>query len=258
MLTQGWRRFEWKDILSNKPALFNFLPETYGHIITGKIVNATTNAPAAGIITYFGVPGKRVQLFVSKSDSLGNLLFNTKDLYGDEIVVGPNTQLDSIYRVDISNPFSEQYSKRQLPSIDIRPAMQDAIEKQNLGMQVQNIYTGNKTRQFYRAEEDSSGFFKKPVKTYLLDDYTRFTTMEEVLREYVREVYIVQPQKKFHIKVLGEQSILDGDPPRVNRWHPGEFNMDKVMAIDPLLAIKKISGSSAKLFLRAFGPAGNI
>jgi hypothetical protein len=238
MLTQGWRRFEWKNILTNKPALFSFLPETYGHLITGKIVNATTNAPAAGIITYLGVPGKRVQLFVSKSDSLGNLLFNTKDFYGDEIVVQPNTQLDSIYRIDISNPFSEQYSKRPLPPITVRPDMQEAIETQNLGMQVQNIYSGKKIRQFYEPDENSSGFYKNPIKTYLLDDYTRFTTMEEVLREYVKEVNIVKRQKRFHIKVLGEQSILNGDPLVLIDGIP-EFNIDKVLAIDPLL-IKKL------------------
>jgi hypothetical protein len=238
MLTQGWRRFEWKTILTNKPASFSFLPETYGHLITGKIVNATTNAPASGIIAYVGIPGKRVQLFVSKSDSSGNLLFNTKDFYGDEIVVQPNTQLDSIYRIDISDPFSEQYSKRPFPPIDIKPDMQEAIENQNLGMQVQNIYSGKRIRQFYEPVENASGFYNKPIKTYLLDDYTRFTTMEEVLREYVKEVNVVQRQKRFHIKVLGEQSILDGDPLVLIDGVP-EFNMDKVMAIDPLL-IKKL------------------
>jgi hypothetical protein len=239
MLTQGWRRFEWKNVLSNKPASFSFLPETYGHLVMGKIVNAATNAPASGIITYLGVPGKRTQLFVSKSDSSGNLLFNTKDFYGDEIVVQPNTPLDSIYRIDISNPFSEQYSKRQVPLIAISTGMQETIEERNLGMQVQNIYSGNKIKQFYEPAENNSGFYKKPANSYLLDDYTRFTTMEEVLREYIKEVNIVQRQKRFHIKVLGERAFLDGDPLVLFDGIP-QFNMDKVMAVDPLL-IKKLA-----------------
>ena len=69
MLTQGWRRFQWTEVLKSKPAAFSFLPEYNGHIITGKIVNPATNTPANEIVAYFGVPGKRVQLFTAKSDS---------------------------------------------------------------------------------------------------------------------------------------------------------------------------------------------
>ena len=234
MLTQGWRGFEWGDILSNKTAAFSFLPETYGHLVTGKIVNASTNAPASGIVAYLAVPGKRVQVFASKSDSLGWLLFNTKDLYGDEIVVQPNTQVDSTYRIDIVKPFSEQYSKTPLPFFNIGAEMQGAIEKQNLGMQVQNIYSGNKIRQLYAPVLDSSGFYKQPINTYKLDDYTRFTTMEEVLREYVREVNVFREQKHFHLKVAGDNGFLVGDPLVLVDGLP-VFDMDKVIAIDPLL-----------------------
>ena len=116
MLTQGWRRFEWSNILNNKTPAFNFLPETYGHIVTGKIVNATTNASASGVIAYLGVPGKRVQLFAAKSDSTGSLLFNTKDMYGQEIVVQPNSLADSTYRIDMQSPFYPTSSIRRLHS----------------------------------------------------------------------------------------------------------------------------------------------
>lgn len=238
MLTQGWRRFEWKNVLTNNAPAFNFLPETYGHIITGKIFNTITNEPASGIIAYLGVPGKRVQLFASSSDSLGRLLFNTRDLYGNEIVVETDTQIDSTYRIDISKPFSEQYSKTPVPLFNVRADMQETLEKQNLGMLVQNIYSGNKIRQFDEPALNSFGFFKRPDKSYLLDDYTRFVTMEEVLREYIREVNVFREQKRFHLKVVGEQEFLKGDPLVLIDGIP-QFNMDKVMAVDPL-SIKRL------------------
>ena len=249
MLTQGWRRFEWNNILNNKPVSVNFLPETYGHIVTGKIVNNSTNTPASGIITYLGVPGKRVQLFIAKSDSTGQLLFNTKDLYAGEIFVQPNTQLDSIYRIDIQSPFSEQYSQTPVPVFTINPEMQEAFEKRNVEMQVQNIYAGDRTKQFFEPATDSSGFFKKPVNSYLLDNYTRFTTMEEVLREYVREVNLVKHQGKFHIKVLGENRFLDDTLVLVDGIPV--FDADRLMNIDPLL-IKKLEIVPQKYY---YGPA---
>lgn len=251
MLTQGWRRFQWTEVLKSKPAAFSFLPEYNGHIITGKIVNPATNTPANEIVAYFGVPGKRVQLFTAKSDSSGHVLFNTKDFYGPgEIVVQTNTQIDSTYRIDILSPFSEQYSKTRLPAFNLTADMQKSLETQSLGMQVLNIYAGNKIKQFYNPAVDSSAFFGKPDKSYKLDDYTRFTTMEEVLREYIREVYVVRQQKRYHIKMISEKGFLDGDPLVMLDGIP-IFNIDKVIALDPL-KVRKLDVIHDRYF---WGPA---
>ena len=122
-------------------------------------------------MAYFGVPGKRVQLFTSRSDSTGRLLFNTKDFYGPgEIVVQTNTERDSTYRIDILSPYSEQYSKTSLPAFNITADMQHSLESESLGMQVLNIYSGNEIKRYYDAHVDSSAFFGKPYKPYRLDD----------------------------------------------------------------------------------------
>ena len=41
-----------------------------------------------------------------------------------------------------------------------------------------------------------------PYKTYLLDNYTRFTTMEEVMREYVLEVNVSKKGKTYHFNTF--------------------------------------------------------
>lgn len=251
MLTQGWRRFQWNDVLQNKPASFSFLPEYNGHIVTGKIINTITNTPAIDVITYFSVPGKRVQLFTAKSDTLGHILFNTKDLYGPgEIVVQTDSHRDTSYHIDIQNPFSEQFSKTALPAFELTPDMQKPLELQNVAMQVQNIYAGSKTKQFYEPYIDSTGFYGKPDKVYRLDDYTRFTTMEEVLREYIREVNVFHPHKTFQIRIIGDKGFLDSDPLVMLDGIP-IFDMNKVMAIDPL-KIKRLDVIKDRYF---WGPA---
>ncbi|MBB6128596.1 hypothetical protein [Mucilaginibacter lappiensis] len=239
MLTQGWRRFQWSNILNVKPEVFNFLPEYNDHLITAKVSNTVTGQPAGDVLVYLSVPGKRVQLYASKSDSLGRLIFNTKQLFGPgEIIVQTNSERDTTFRIDVLSPFSEQYTKYNMPGINITPGMQKTLEEHSVAMQVQNIYAGNKIKQFYDPGVDSSGFFGKPYKTYLLDNYTRFTTMEEVLREYIREVNVVQSHKRYHIKVLNDKGFLDGDPLVMLDDVP-VFNIDKVIAIDPL-KVKKL------------------
>jgi hypothetical protein len=251
MLTQGWRRFQWSEVLKNKPASFTFLPEYNGHIVTGKLVNTVTNTPTADVVTYFGIPGKKVQVFTARSDSSGKLLFNTKGFYGPgEIVVQTNTQHDSTYRIDIVSPFSEQYSKSTVPNFNITPDMQASLEKNSLGMQVLNIYSGENIRRYGDLPTDSTAFFGIPDKSYKLDDYTRFTTMEEVLREYIREVYVVKSDKRFHIKVISGTGFLEGDPLVLLDGIP-IFDIDKVVAIDPL-KVRKLDVIKDRYF---WGPA---
>lgn len=247
MLTQGWRRFQWSQVLENKPPAFTYLPEYTGHIVTAKITNTLTNTPATDIMTYIGVPGKRVQVYVSQSDSLGRLLYSTKDFYGPgEIVAQANTTIDTTYRIDILSPFSEQFSKTAPLKFEFANGMQNALQAHSLGVQVLNIYSSNNIKRFYDPAIDSSAFYGKPYKTYKLDDFTRFTTMEEDLREYVSEDNIVRSKGRFHIKVLNDRGFLDGDPLVLLDGVP-IFDVDKIFAIDPL-KVKKLEVIRERFF----------
>jgi hypothetical protein len=251
MLTQGWTRFKWSQLLSNKPAEFNFLPEYTGHIINAKIVNTETGAPAKDILTYLAVPGKRVQLYTSRSDSTGHLLYNTKNFYGpNEVIDQTNTLFDSTYRIDFISPFSEQYSKTFLPKFEFTPGMQNALQDHNLSVQVLNIYSGNSIKRFYDPLIDSSAFYGIPFKTYKLDDFVRFTTMEEDLREYVSEDNIYKSKGKFHIKVLTGNGFLDGGDPLVLLDGIPVFNVDKIFSVDPL-RVRKLEVVNQRYFYGA-------
>lgn len=253
MLTQGWRRFDWKDVLANKPAAFTYLPEYKGHIVTAKVTNTLTNAPAANIMTYMGVPGKRVQVYTSQSDSTGHVLFSTKDFYGPgELVVQTNEMIDSTYRIDIASPYSEQYSKTAAPKFEFTNGMQNALQAHSLGVQVLNIYSTNNIKRTYDPGADSTAFYGKPYKTYKLDDFTRFTTMEEDLREYVSEDNIVHSRGRFHIKVLNDRGFLDSDPLVILDGVP-IFDINKIFSVDPL-KVNKLEVNRERYF---YGPSAD-
>jgi hypothetical protein len=251
MLTQGWRRFQWSKVLDNKPAEFSFLPEYYGHIISAKIVNTENSASAKGVVTYLGVPGRRVQLYASLSDSLGRLNYFTKDFYGpNEIIVQTNQLIDSTYRIDVLTPFSDQYSKVSYPKYSFNEGMVASLKEHSLGVQVANIYSGNFLKRYQDAIVDSNAYYGKPSNVYKLDDFTRFTTMEEDLREYVKEDNITNSRGKFHIKVLTSNGFLDGEDPMVMVDGIPIFNLNKVFAIDPL-KVKKLEVMAQRYY---YGP----
>jgi len=235
MLTQGWRAFSWKDILEKKMPSFSFLPEFNGPIITAKATDQLTNKARAGVVAYLGIMGKSVQLAASQSDNLGHLVFNMHNFYGPaEIVAETNTMVDTTCHIDILSPFSDQYAKIALPPLAVTPAMQPIFADHSLDMQVQNVYHNTQLWQFSDPHADSSAFFGPAPKTYLLDNYTRFVTTEEVMREYVREVNITHLRNQFHIKVLNEKGFLPDEDPMVLIDGVPFFNMNKVFAADPL------------------------
>jgi hypothetical protein len=83
--------------------------------------------------------------------------------------------------------------------------------------------------------KDSLPFFGKGQNVYLLDDYTRFTTMEEVLREYVREINVGLRGGNLKFKLLNEVQheyfsdnilvLIDGVP---------LSDPDKMFSVDPM------------------------
>ena len=60
---------------------------------------------------------------------------------------------------------------------------------------------------FLPQNKDSISFYGKASRTYLLDDYKRFITMEEVLREYVQEVGVRIRNGNYSIMVLNNQLV---------------------------------------------------
>ncbi|QKJ32035.1 hypothetical protein HQ865_20460 [Mucilaginibacter mali] len=258
LLTQGWSRFKWDDVLSSRMPSFSFLPEYNGHLVTGKITTRD-GTPAKNKNVYLAVISKKPQLYGATADAAGEVVFNTRELYGNnEIVVQPNTQVDTIgYRITINSPFSERYSSTKLSPFYIDKILSRQLDDNSVTMQVQNLYRPENLRQFSTAGIDSSGFYANLYRPYLLDKFTRFTTMEEVLREYVSEVNVVKSGPHFRIKVLspiGKDQFLEGDPLVLLDGIP-VFNMDKVIAIDPL-KIKRLETVNRQYYNGAVDASG--
>jgi len=236
MLTNGWRRFNWKTILQDEIPLFTFVPEYNGHIITGTAINTQTGKPQNDIESFLSVPGTRLQFYPSSSDSNGHVKFEMKNFFGSsEIIAQAGTQYDSIYRLEINDPFSNNFSVTALPAFHLPKAAPNTLQQRNVAVQVQNIYSGDKIKRSIFPDVDTSAFYLNADEKYLLDDYTRFTTMEEVLREYVALVNVTKKEGTYHFPVFDEPNkvFFQNDPLNLLDGVP-VFNFNKFLTIDPL------------------------
>lgn len=245
VLAQGWRKFDWEKVLQNKAPSFEYFPEYSGHIITGKITSEATKQPVPDVLVYLSVPGRRIQLKGCISDSAGIIHFDMKDFYGaNQVVVQTNTGDDSLYHLEIFSPFSEKFSDTAIPAFHVSENETGYLRNENFHMQVENSYHGNDLQKFAIPLIDSLMFYKKPTKTYLLDDYTRFTTMEEVMREYVDEIDVRRRGENFRLMSENAPAIPYRDMPRIDLLFKKDplvlldgvpvFNIDKLMGYDPL------------------------
>jgi hypothetical protein len=189
MLTHGWRRFKWDDVMVfDKPA-FPYVPEYDGHIIPAIVVQKDSGKPAKGVESFLAVPGEHFQFYFAESNETGQVRFHTKKLYGKQELFAQAGAKSSNYRIDIKSPFSEVFSSRSLPAFSLQNASGMALQTKSVNTQVQKTFWQTQQNRVTQPTTDT-GIFYETTKTYLLDDYVRFPTMEEVLREYVTEIAV--------------------------------------------------------------------
>ena len=250
MLTQGWRRFKWDDVLQNKKPSFQFLPEMYGHIISGKITPLHPGLQVKDVAAYLTVPGLRTQFQTAAADAAGKIKFDMKNLYSDgDIIVQTNNEKDSGYRVEIDTPFFNSFSQKPLAAYNFS-GQSEALLKRYISTQVQNTFLYNQLNHSTEPLLDTNAFYSRPDATYLLDNYVRFTTLEEVFREYVMEVNVRKHGGRFYLPVYdaGTKTIFSKDPLVLLNGLP-VFDLNKIMSYDPL-KIRKLEVMSRKYFLR--------
>jgi hypothetical protein len=242
MMTKGWRRFRWEDVRQNKKPTFEFVPEYTGHIIKGKITDPATRVPAHGVAVYLSSPGTQLQFRTAVSDSNGLIRFDMKDFYTNgELILHPRDQKDSFLTIEIQDPFYHGYSDRVMTHYSQNEISPGILMNHHVALQVQNQYTGNRLNTFQVPVYDTLPFFGKPDVSYLLDDYTRFTTMEEVLREYVSPVTLTSRNGQYALRVLNtnKEHVFFDLPPLVLLNGVPVFDFNRIINYDPL-NVKKL------------------
>ncbi|MFM2146764.1 MAG: hypothetical protein RL732_1600 [Bacteroidota bacterium] len=132
----------------------------------------------------------------------------------------------------------------------LEESMRAAIETRLMNFRLAKEYHPYEVRQFQFEDADTSDFYGKPDKRYLLDDYVRFPNMQEILEEFVPEVRVrgaKDPQPELQILNLPTKFffnengliLLDGIPVQ---------NTRELMDMNPLL-LESIDVMNRRYFL---------
>jgi hypothetical protein len=235
MLTHGWRRYNWDKILGRQNNTLQFAPEYDAHLVRVLVTDRLSKQPLADKEVFLSVPGTRFDFTTSSTNEKGIAAFNLKELYGpSRLVVQVNNMTPGSYSVEVLSPFYGATATAIMPFY--LPNQDSVLERYSVNMQVQNIFNADSMRIFYAHElKDTSLFYGKAMYGYNLDTYTRFTTMEEVLREYVREINVAARNGKLYLKILDEGRKEFNDEDLLVLWDGVPVaDPNSVFSLDPL------------------------
>lgn len=222
MLTHGWRRFIWKEVLSDQENEFKYLPEVQGPVVSGKVVNTLTQLGMPGVNVFLSVPGSKFQFYTAVSKQDGRLQFYPRKFYGSrEIIVQTDPRRDSLSRIEIEAPYSGKIARYRFAAFDSNPDGKSLL-KRSIAMQVNNAFHSDFLNKEISPARDSSFFYQQADRRYALDDYVRFPKMEDVLREYVSDIKVTMRKKEFNLSIFDKQAnnffdsaplmLIDGVP----------------------------------------------
>jgi len=234
MLTQGWSRFRWEDIQTGTQKFFDYLPETEGPLIRGKITQKKTGAAADKIMAYLSVPGTHFKFSTAISNTNGDITFNPGNYYSasKEIIVQTNNEIDSNYRINITDPFSDKNSDTKVQPFYLPLITKNNLITRSFATQVEHSFDQKVPE---TINNDTINFYGNSDNSYQLDAYTRFTSMEEVMREYVSEVRVKQRGGHFQFNIWNKKlKRFDEDEALLLMDGVPVFNTNKMIAFDPL------------------------
>ncbi|MBS1604309.1 MAG: hypothetical protein JST42_16705 [Bacteroidetes bacterium] len=229
------------------------LPEYAGLIVSGRVTDLRSSQPAANIGAWLSAPGNYFHLAYAVSDKDGLLTWQMGSLYGEhELVVQTANRTDgNRYRIEILSPYADPALREPLPPFRFPARASRQLLLHSIGAQAANAWQADKRRRFSQPPiTDTTAFFGEPDKRYLLDDYTRFGTMEEVMREYVKEVKVRDHNGSFVFNVQSDQAnqLFFDTPPLTLMDGVPVSGFNRIIGFDPL-KVRKLEVITKRYFL---------
>lgn len=226
---------------------YPYMPEMEGYIVRIMVRNAETGKPSDGIPVMLSLTGKLTEVQYGESDEEGLVYFNLKKVYGaQQLFIKTTQQYENVVDLELSKPFLPAASSSIQQKGIIKNEFLDAVEEMHNNLVINKAFSPDTSDKFIPALRDSISFYGPEISTYLLDNYKRFITMEEVLREYVKEVMVRIRNKNYFLLVFSKQlfqlrkyvdyanNMLDENGPLVLIDGIPVSDFNKLMKYDPL------------------------
>jgi len=200
-----------------------FLTEYEGHIVTGTIIDNQTGKPESEnefFATGLTFTGDAIRFFPGQKTKTENVRFFTSGISGMNEIATIVYNVDEKYRIDIQSPFVSKFAPKQKPALRLDSVYYSRLLERSVALQVLRYFSEESSE---NRNISKPNFKMTPSHSYLLDDYTRFTTMPEVFTEFIFGARFRRRDGKPEISVITKRGdsfiygtipliLLDGVP----------------------------------------------
>ncbi len=225
---------------SLKPAGSNneksgFIPELEGQLISGYLRSKLNDDPIRNEPVSLSFIGKTARCQFSKTNDKGEFNFVTEESGQNEIVIQPLSSDITGYYIELNQPFSNKFSKFKPVDFYLDSSRIDAINKVIVGMQVNAIYEPFRQKTPDEYLPLVSDFFGKPESTIKTADYIELTSLREIVKEIIPNVYTLKQNGKYDFKLA-------------NKFKGQPFESKPLVLVDgvPVYDFEKVMGISSK------------
>lgn len=187
----------------------------------------------SAIVTKNGIPARNARLLASLQGRQADLASGTTDNDGKVTFLLPYPVNASriILSGEGSDPSKYEFAfpgdpvniqTIDFPCLVLTESLRSDIEERILNSRLDKRYHGDEIKIFATPDFDTTDFYGNPDQRYLLDDYTRFPNMEEVITEFITQVRIRKESGSAKLQILNSPAkgffndqgllLLDGVP----------------------------------------------
>ncbi len=208
-----------------KGKLFH-IPELRGEIISGEVRTLANGTPAKDKVVALSVPGRNYVFKTAKTGPNGRFYISIEEPYetNSAIVqlIEPNRKQ---YKLVLDKKAVGFAAGGTLPLLQLDPNLKEWLEERSIQLQIENAYFKNDSTAL-ESEGSATPFYGNLATEFILDDYTRFPSLEETFVEVVTLARIRNRAGKNVFEVF--------DP--ADPYKTGPFrSLDPVLLVDGIL-----------------------
>jgi hypothetical protein len=216
MLTQGWRRFVWKEIFKETPTKFRYPAESDGLVFRGKLIDTQSGEAIRDTAILVSFLDQAPNYLTAYVDSGGEFACVLHELYGKKMlfsnVPGEGdserfqllpTYVYDTFKVNIPNNLQ---SMRQLPlSNHLDNRYKEKLIRDNYRIHMPELYSVPA----YQVDKDVFRYNQKlyyPNKEIYTDDYVQLSSLEELVFELIPTAKFKKSKGKEQLYVFNEST----------------------------------------------------
>ncbi len=239
-ITLKRKNLRWDEITNSNEENFVYLPEREGQLISGVMRSKSTGEPVKNTDISLAFIGKSARCHFTKTDENGVFYFIVNETGLNEIVIQPLFPETNGFYVELNQSFSNKFRHYPLPVLYIDSSRISDINSAIIAMQINNIYKPFRQNSEEVIQNVTPDFYGKPENTVIMSDYIELTSVREVVKEIIPNVFTLKQNGKYDFKLVNK---LRGQP----------FDNKPLILVDgvPVFDVERVLNISSKEIERA-------